>query len=415
MPRLPCLGLFWLAWGFITRIEATGDLSSLNDSVFRRNEQNASWMADRSVQGVRKMSDDEGEKFFLEYWQFGGEAQTSLPERGLAGENTTVEEVQSEFSPDFFLARSYSFRPSHEPKIGDRSDLLQSRDFKCPTGMTACTSIHRSDRCCNTGDTCELVEDTGLGSVGCCPKGKTCSGTIGSCQSEYTACSQALGGGCCIPGYDCVEGGCAYISVVTVTIDSTVTISTITHSTSQQTTQSTSSHSSTKISSSDTSTHTTSGESLTPADRGTTLTTSTHTTTSRVYVCPTGFYACSAVYNGGCCQTGRNCDTTSCPVTSSTTFTSDGRTIVVPVSTGTSNRTGKCASGWFKCSDTAGGGCCPSGFACGSSCTATAATSTVAKEQPTSNEAELIRVDGLLGIGLLCAWWLSGDVHIWSP
>ena len=30
-----------------------------------------------------------------------------------------------------------------------------------------------------------------------------------------------------------------------------------------------------------------------------------------------------------------------------------------------------CAAGWFSCAAGQGGGCCPSGYACGTSCTAT--------------------------------------------
>ena len=31
-----------------------------------------------------------------------------------------------------------------------------------------------------------------------------------------------------------------------------------------------------------------------------------------------------------------------------------------------------CAQGWFNCGSGGGGGCCPSGYSCGTSCTATA-------------------------------------------
>lgn len=50
--------------------------------------------------------------------------------------------------------------------------------------------------------------DTGAGDVGCCPQGQRCSGVIGKCREGYTACLGELGGGCCIPGYECVRGGC---------------------------------------------------------------------------------------------------------------------------------------------------------------------------------------------------------------
>lgn len=159
--------------------------------------------------------------------------------------------------------------------------------------------------------------------------------------------------------------------------------------------------------SSSTSTTTNTGY-LTPPARPTSLSTQGHTT-SYADICPTGFYACSAVYHGGCCQTGRNCDTTSCPTTSSTTFTSDGETIVVPVTSKAFNgphSAGKCAQGWFSCADTAGGGCCPFGFACGTSCTATAAQTTVGKGQPSSDGSRLRVFKALLGVSVLYMSWV---------
>jgi hypothetical protein len=165
---------------------------------------------------VKKMSDDEGEKFFLDYWSFG-----DVPSYSNRSEQQLAEDG---FSPAPFVAQSYPFGPSYS--LGSNGDnqfiprgssfgannLLETRDFKCPTGTSACTSIGRSDRCCGAGETCEIVADMGHGDVGCCPSWKMCSGMIGSCQSGYTVCSQALGGGCCIPGYDCVPGGCEWSS-----------------------------------------------------------------------------------------------------------------------------------------------------------------------------------------------------------
>lgn len=184
------------------------------------------------------------------------------------------------------------------------------------------------------------------------------------------------------------------MTVVTVTSDHTVTTSTITYSTRPHTSDSVpATTTSTKSTSSTTHSEPTSTtDSLGAPGRPTmsTTTTDTHSTTGGSDMCPTGFYACSAVYHGGCCQTGRNCDTTSCPTTRSTTFTSNGETIVVPVATGNSNsRSGRCAHGWFHCADTAGGGCCPQGYACGASCTATGAATTVAKEQATGGSNSL--------------------------
>ena len=123
--------------------------------------------------------------------------------------------------------------------------------------------------------------------------------------------------------------------------------------------------------------------------------------------CPTGFYACSAVYQGGCCQTGRDCDTTSCPTVSSTTMVSDGKTIVAPAPTMTGG-TGRCAKGWFSCADTVGGGCCPTGFACGSSCRATGGSATtLAKSPPDNSGSRLLLEKGkkMLIVGMVS--WIA--------
>lgn len=183
----------------------------------------------------------------------------------------------------------------------------------------------------------------------------------------------------------------AYISVVTVTIQSSVVVTTKTHSATPKPPGTSSG--------TDTTDH------LVPPALPTSRSTNTHTTTSRGNICPTGFYACSAIYHGGCCQTGRDCDTTSCPTTSSTMLISDGVTVVVPVSTGGGSRSpGRCARGWFSCADTAGGGCCPTGYACGSSCTATAAKTTVAKEQATHNSATRRKIGAIWGVSVLWMW-----------
>lgn len=211
------------AWGDEGR-QSDAISTVLAGDLLRRNEDIAAQLAERPVQGVRKMSNDEGEKFFLDYWQFGDELQGTLLERQVQEGNSTLadlarnsgtespdESIETDFPDAIFLDRSYPFQPAFSLDSRSWNGLgnpLAARDFKCPTGTNACTSIGRSDRCCATGDTCEIVPDTGSGDVGCCPAGRTCNGGVGSCQGGYTGCSQALGGGCCIPGYDCVPGGC---------------------------------------------------------------------------------------------------------------------------------------------------------------------------------------------------------------
>ncbi|KAJ5297879.1 hypothetical protein N7508_008128, partial [Penicillium antarcticum] len=359
----------------------------------------ASKLASGPASGVRKMSADEGEKFFFEDWYFenqngNSDSASGLRLRGrdlyhrdwngsssLSTEPDTEDGEEDEDEYDYtsaqFIAQSFPFEPSFSQLSGGSSNSdsdsdtdsasdalfrLEARNFECPSGTSACTSIGRSDRCCGSGETCQIVTDTGHGTVGCCPSWKKCSGMIGSCASGYSACASALGGGCCIPGYDCVAGGCKYFFFIYLYSIAKGDIrricgwkmliwvcpvpSTVTSSTSSST--------STSKSSQTTATETT--DSLAPPARPTNRSTATSVTTGDD-VCPTGFYACSAVYHGGCCRTGRNCDTTSCPTTSSTTMTSNGVTIVAPVASTTENAGGsgsrnRCANGWFSCADT---------------------------------------------------------------
>ncbi|KAI9376784.1 hypothetical protein BJX61DRAFT_1856 [Aspergillus egyptiacus] len=162
----------------------------------------------KPVQGVQKMSCDEGEKFFMDYWHFEDDAvSANTSEVHESNERTATDR-------DILLPRSYPYQPPFMLDLGRFSDPrlspLLRRDFECPAGTHGCTSINRPDSCCRTDETCVVVEDTGSGTVGCCPAGQGCSGTIGSCWEGYTSCPSSLGGGCCIPGYDCVEGGCEY-------------------------------------------------------------------------------------------------------------------------------------------------------------------------------------------------------------
>lgn len=39
----------------------------------------------------------------------------------------------------------------------------------CPSGNLACTNVQKPGYCCPTGSTCVNIQDTGFGSVGCCP------------------------------------------------------------------------------------------------------------------------------------------------------------------------------------------------------------------------------------------------------
>jgi hypothetical protein len=90
------------------------------------------------------------------------------------------------------------------------------------------------------------------------------------------------------------------------TTQTTTIVSTLTSTTTSSTTSSTtpSSASSTLASS------TTTVAGSPPVRQTSDPSTSTQLTGSTQTSCPVGFYGCSATHAGGCCQTGRNCDTT---------------------------------------------------------------------------------------------------------
>ena len=395
--------------------------------------------------GVRKMSDDPGEMFFLDYWSFA----PSVDEHGnsTAGCNKTAAQIDRLRPPHANESLTISFEPpfplhsdkelSHSPVIPRylhfplfKRSSLDRRGYQCPNGTAACTALN-PNVCCAFGETCQTVQDsgTGLGNVGCCPDGETCGGSLSTCPSGYTSCPNNPGGGCCIPGYSCYDIGCVLSSTATVYVAPTATSkSTPTPSPSTASTTpiappsvtktilrtSVSTTTVTKTASSISTVYSatcaygfqscalslgggccsnnmvcgsktclprssTRTGSLVAPYRPTTVDTTTTTTHSSIpgAGCPTGYYACSAFYLGRCCQIGRDCSQTSCPASASTLIVnSNSLTIIVPPGSGTTGNlagaTGTCASGWYTCANTDGGGCCPRGYECGTSCTATA-------------------------------------------
>ncbi|KAF2801187.1 hypothetical protein K505DRAFT_640 [Melanomma pulvis-pyrius CBS 109.77] len=392
--------------------------------------------------GVRKMSADPGEMFFLDDWIFAGDkdGKTNAKRSTLDGGDLSIGNgTLYAMSP----LRPHSEQSLFEPllRIAPRASLF-SRDFKCPDGTNACTSLGAPNSCCSTSDTCIIVPDTGFGSVGCCPQGQTCAGPI-SCETDkgYTSCPGSSNGGCCLPGYSCQDVGCVAIgtSITYVQPSTSAVIPSSTAVIVVPTTPSalpTSASSSTQTCTSgwfscsnggccrngqqcgsDGSCIDTSSSSLTsqtPAApvRPTSNSAVTSDTPSNS-VCPTGFYVCSAYYPSGCCRVGRDCQTTgSCAPTASTTVVATNGVIIV-APTGASLATtapaqgGSCASAWYSCAASLGGNCCPNGYACGEQCTATASsTASVVGKQPLSAGSSFSRtsvwalISGAVAIGV---------------
>ncbi|KAI0965094.1 hypothetical protein F4678DRAFT_453829 [Xylaria arbuscula] len=412
---------------------------------------------------VRKMSLDEGEKFMPEYYAFdlyAGTAQTPLKltargslltpeEEALLASNSSAVLV---FRPPFPRHQDFRDVQARSRIRGNNDDQrrrqeseaeeeyshwslyqramealarLQGRDFNCPSGTHVCSNIDQPNYCCPDETTCFVVEGSpDAGNVGCCPDGQTCGGSVAACADGNTACPADEGGGCCIPGFVCADVGCVQSTSTTSATSTTSTPSSTSSSTVTTTSQSTTSTTSTSTPTSTASTSTPTSTSDTTSASGTglppvrpTSSNPTTTTTPPSDYCPTGFYACVASAGSGCCRTGRDCSTTSCPPVASTTIITNGATIAVPLTDAqgaAATTTATCASGWFLCGADAGpvSGCCPSGYACGTaSCTLSAATATatVQKELPGNGAGGWrgMREDSRGGILLGCAMALG--------
>lgn len=419
------------------------------DEALVRRESDASARLQRQQPlKMRKMSTDPGEKFYLHYWSFDGQSDSNLDE----WDNTTLSRTFEPALPlhaDSLLPRPQNWRRYLRLTIPSPI-TLDKRDFVCPSGTNACTSIDRPNVCCPSSSTCQIVPDTGLGDVGCCDASETCAGSLSNCPSEYTSCPNNPGGGCCLPGYACYQEGCVQTSTTVVIVASTPSLTSTSSSSGPTTlidtttlivTPSTSTSASTSsqptLTTSTTTDLTTSTTSSTAANslvcstnfrscpvslgggccptdracgsvecpelsstatpsppvRGTTGTdtiTGASATLTSIQGCPTGFYACSAYYQGGCCQVDRDCHSTSCPAKSgATVIDSNSVTIVAP--------TGNCATGWSTCAVSLGGGCCPSGYVCGTascSASATGLSSQVGKEAPNSASYDVSQAVG---------------------
>lgn len=162
---------------------------------------------------VRKMPPDAGEKFYHHYLAF-EQPQPQAYAPGLAARQPYLEADNRLLSTN--TSALLDLRPAFAP-ISDAEQSyrafrvlrrLQKRQWACPEGTNSCDNIGYPNSCCQTGETCVVIQDTGLGPVGCCPSGSACGGTVANCAAGDTPCGSEIGGGCCIPGYVCEGVGC---------------------------------------------------------------------------------------------------------------------------------------------------------------------------------------------------------------
>lgn len=174
-------------------------------------------------QGLLKMSPDEGEMFFPEYWRFDPDEHPGSGVEGTEGDmlrgraNASIGDLLEAPLKVHNFDQDRQVRP---PSVLDwlprmpRGLLtsLNKREFQCPGDTLSCTEIDRPNSCCPIGGTCQLIYDSKYGDVGCCQKGQTCSQQVVGCLNGYTSCPTSSGGGCCIPGYECLDVGCEILS-----------------------------------------------------------------------------------------------------------------------------------------------------------------------------------------------------------
>lgn len=179
---------------------------------------------------IRKMSPDAGEKLLHEYYAFGEEqvaqvgaqAQPAMLAKGvldveeeelLAANSSASISFRAPFAPHFdshLAARGNEGAASGWrlfQRAKDAVARLEKRQFACPTGTSDCSAIGFPNSCCQAGTECVQITDTGLGPVGCCPDGISCTGSI-ACSGSQQGCPSDIGGGCCIPGFVCASIGC---------------------------------------------------------------------------------------------------------------------------------------------------------------------------------------------------------------
>ena len=204
-----------------------------DEALVRRNTGVQEKLASQKPIGVHKMSGNAGEMFFPDYWVFDGELESAPAntrmERRVPPLRFPIEHQHSVALEDwpnstFVYPLQAPFSLHSDQQAESRRFLrrplrlarallypLDERGFQCPGNTLSCTSINRPNSCCPIGESCQPITNIGLGDVGCCAQGQTCSQQVSSCQDGYKSCPASSGGGCCIPGYECDGVGCTIL------------------------------------------------------------------------------------------------------------------------------------------------------------------------------------------------------------
>ncbi|KAF8423251.1 hypothetical protein EV426DRAFT_137740 [Tirmania nivea] len=320
---------------------------------------------------VRKMPPEESEKFY----HYSDPFVRSIPGYFSPEEEVSVLGARSADSSDPFFGLQ-------APHYGAPLPQLLKRQFSCPANHYACDSINAPAYCCRVDEQCIKIQDTGMGTVGCCPDGQKCEGPLKDCNSDQVTCDASQGGGCCVKGYQCSPNGC-------VPDNSSPTVE------GAQTTQPCSSGSyacPSTLAGGCCATGRACGVDLCLAAETQQLPPPVPTDT-----CPTGFYSCAPRFNGGCCRIGRDCAMTNCPARTTGPITVGDEIKTTPTSVFVP--TGSCQTGWYSCPPSFNGGCCPTRYDCGvTNCPANTLAGKVPpeiKRMPVSTGSAEVRAAGV--------------------
>lgn len=334
-----------------------------HEDVYRREIAVQQRLQEETPMAVKKMSADPGEKFFLDYWAFADVTGISTNHTLPSLKCPVRPSSEDGFSP--ILPRYLDLR---------RLSMLQQRDFQCVEGTYACTSIGYPNACCSAGYNCVLLDqNTALGNVGCCPQGETCGSAISECEAGYSSCPNYPGGGCCPPGYGCLDVGCVqtasatqYVGSSTQVGASTTTVTSTVTVTPSAGPPETRTFTTTVIVAPPLPTPSTDSYPVTTTVTSLTSVTSTRLTST---TCPPDFHSCPASLGGGCCANTLRCASniqclpTTTSRTSATLIPPQRPTTDVTTTRTTSGLPG-CPTGFYACSATHGGGCCQTDRQC---------------------------------------------------
>ncbi|KAM0511485.1 hypothetical protein ACHAPE_009839 [Trichoderma viride] len=368
---------------------------------------------------IKKQLPDANEKLFPDHLAFEplpalNPFETTVPANLWLDDQEEQDASSSNLTKRYHPAFAYHFQESEEDLLKRAADVLAILENRaaCPSGTESCSGIGSPDKCCADGSYCTNVSESDAEQIACCPNGATCGGGVGVPSAAATdfPSSTAPPPQTTPQTHSTAATGNPSTVVVTLVVTETSIPPPVTQTLT--------------VTATGPGTETATGAPpYRPTDATSTSSTSTSTSSAPMTTtqsdetqtgCPTGFYGCLATHGGGCCRTDRDCQTFSCPASSSTII-SHGVTVVVPADdVPTATASDKCASDWFLCGKDAGSvaGCCPSGYKCGTaSCFTSAAseTNSVQKQEPEASSKNAAS-SAVLSSSLLIMGGITGSL-----